>query len=299
MPTITGIEKVYFAKLLKDLADAISYAPPKYYKGIQEYDMKPKQNTEKQYSENKLSDQATAFDSADVDILISALESAQKSELLGQTIAAEGGVFAALEDQAPFVALLYKATIRGGYRYGVLYKGMFTLPDETIKGQEGKIEFQSPKISATFQPLDYVITKANGEKVHLWEWHVDTTDPNCPADIDDTWFTAVRFPTVDVTAPTATVTPADEATGVTAGANIVWTFDKALDSETVTKSNFMLLSGGMQIDGALSVDATGKIVTFDPTAALTSGTYVAVVTANVRSAAGVALKNSIISNFTV
>lgn len=300
MPTVTGIEKLYWAKLLADSLSAINYQTPLYLPGIKEFDMKPKTNTEKQYAENKLWDQASALDSVDVDITLASVENSMRALMLGQSVAAEGGVYAAQEDEAPYGALLYKATLRnGGYRYGVLYKGAFTLPDDSIKGQEGKPQFIEPKMSATFQPTVYQITGSDGKKKSLWEWHVDTTDPNCPEGIADTWFTAVRFPTVDSTAPTVTVTPADEAASVAASSNIVWTFDKAIDTSTVTKDNFMLLSGGTAIGGTLNVDATGKIVTLDPTDNLETGAYVAVCTANVKSATGIPLANSSISNFTV
>ena len=299
MPTVTGIEKLYWAKLISDSISAIHYQAPLYLPGVKEFDMKPKTNTEKQYGENKLWDQATALDSVDVDITLTSVENNMRALMLGQSIAAEGGVYAAQEDEAPYGALLYKATIKGGYRYGVLYKGAFTLPDDSIKGQEGKPQFIAPKMSATYQPTVYQITGPDGKKKSLWEWHVDTTDPNCPADIGDTWFTAVHFPTVDNAAPTVTVSPADEATGVAADSNIVWTFDKAIDTLSMTKENFMLLSGGNAVEGALSIDDTGKVVTFDPAASLASGTYIAVCTANIRSATGTPLKNSSIINFTV
>jgi len=183
---VTGIEKLYVALQSKDDDTGLTYAAPEYFEGVKELGIKPKQNTEKLYAENKLWDQATTLDSIDVTIALTDLTSAQRATVLGQTIAAEGGVYASDTDEAPYVALLYKATIRGGYRYGVLYKGAFTLPEDTAKGQEGKVEFQTPSIAATFQP-----TINNG----MWEYHVNTTDPNCPADIDSTWFTAVVIPT--------------------------------------------------------------------------------------------------------
>ena len=186
MPTVTGIEKLYWAKLLADSLTAVNYQTPLYLPGVKEFDMKPKTNTEKQYAENKLWDQATALDSVDVDITLAAVENSMRALMLGQSVAAEGGIYAAQEDEAPYGAILYKATLRnGGYRYGVLYKGAFTLPDDSIKGQEGKPQFIEPKMSATFQPTVYQITGADGKKKSLWEWHVDTTDPNCPTDIGD------------------------------------------------------------------------------------------------------------------
>lgn len=183
---LTGIEKLYVSTNTKDDASGLTYGIPEYYEGVKEINIKPKQNTEKLYAENKLWDQATTFDSADVEINLTDLSSAQRAKILGQTLAAEGGVYASDTDAAPYVAVLYKANIRGGFRYGVIYKGAFGLPDEDIKGQEGKVAFQTPKITATFQP-----TIHNG----MWEYHVDTTDSNCPADIDSTWFTEVTIPT--------------------------------------------------------------------------------------------------------
>lgn len=300
MATVTGIEKLYWAKLLTDSVSAIKYLTPVYLPGVKEFDMKPKANTEKQYAENKLWDQASALDSVDVDITLASIENDKRALMLGQSIAAEGGVYAAQEDEAPYGALLYKATIRGGgYRYGVLYKGAFTLPDDSIKGQEGKPQFIEPKMSATFQPTVYQVAGQEGKKKSPWEWHVDTTDPNCPADIGDTWFTAVHFPTVDKSAPTAVTSPEDGATGVAAESSVVWTFDKAIDGLSVTPENFMLLSGGSAVEGTLSADDTGKVVTFTPHAALPSGTYTAVCTANVKSASGIPLKDSKITSFTV
>lgn len=299
MPTVTGIEKLFVAKNISDTVAAINYDTPKYYEGIQEFGIKPKQNTEKQYAENKLRDQASALDSVDVDLTIASLTSAQKAEILGQTVAAEGGVYASQEDEAPYVAILYKATIRGGFRYGVLYKGMFTLPEDALKGQEGKIAFQSPKISAVYQPTIYQITGQDGKKKSLWEWHVDTTDPNCPDDIDDAWFTSVKFPTADTVAPTATTVPITAATGVLGTASVVFTFSKAVLGETITDGNIFLLKSGVPVAAVLTVDATSKIVTLTPATSMATGSYTAVCSKNVKSAAGVPLAASVITNFTV
>ncbi len=188
MPII-GVEKLYVSLQTKDdnTITGLTYDTPEYFQGVQEIDIKPKQNTEKLYAENKLWDQATTLDSVDVTINLTDLTSTQRAKILGQTIANEGGVFASDTDLAPYVALLYKANLSGGgYRYGILYKGQFTLPQDTAKGQEGKVVYQSPSIGATFQPTIY-----NG----MWEYHVDTTDSDCPINIDTTWFAAVTIPT--------------------------------------------------------------------------------------------------------
>jgi phi13 family phage major tail protein len=287
--SIVGIEKCYIAVQTADTDSDLTYGTPAHYEGIQEIGMKPKQNTATQYAENKVWDQATAFDSCDVTVKLADLSSAQRAVVLGQTIAANGGIYATDADVAPYVALLYKATIRGGWRYGILYKGVFTLPDDSAKGQEGKIEFQSPSIAALFQA-----TRMNG----MWEYHVETTDPNCPVDIDSTWFNSVTIPDADITPPTVITTPAENATGVAVVAPMVWTFDEEIDPSKATRDNFFLVqaSSGALIAGALTLDGTGKIVTITPSVSLTALTnYIAIAT-NVTDLAGNQMATSV-TNF--
>lgn len=290
---IVGVEKLYIALQITDTAASLAYGTPAYYEGIKEIAIKPKAETAILYAENDIWDQETLFESADVDIVIADLTSAQKATLLGQTTATDGGVYASKTDEPPYVAILYKANLsRGGYRYGVLYKGKFKLSEDSMKGQEGKKEFQVPKISALFQSNKY-----NG----IWEYHVDTTDPNCPEDIDDTWFTAVTIPDADTTAPTVSVSPADTDINVAVDANVVWTFNEAINSDKVVSANFFIMnaSDGSLVSGALSIDAAKKVVTFNPTESLgTSTAYIAICTSNVTDAAGNELAANSITNFT-
>lgn len=298
MALVVGVEKLYVALLTTDAEGGLVYGTPKYYTDIQKVSMKQNSNKDPLYTEGRLKRNEVTFTSIDLGITIASLTSAQQAELLGRTIAAAGGVYSGQEDEAPFVAVLYKAPIVGGYRYGVLYKGQFSPYDEELAQKEGKTTYAVPVLAATFQSTDYVAS--NGR--HLIEWHVDTTDPNCPEDIDENWFASVAIPDADSTAPTVTVSPADAATGVAATANIVWTFDEAIDDSTVTAANFMLLnaSTGDVVAGALSIDSTGKIVTLDPTASMTSGAaMIAIATTNVCDLAGNKLAAASVSNFTV
>lgn len=299
---VCGIEKAYIALLTSDTTGGLIYGTPAYYQNVQELDIKPKTNTDKAYAENRLVDQAAQFDSADVTMNLYDLISAQRAEILGQAIASAGGTVASSGDEAPFVAILYKSPLRkGAYRYGVLYKGQFQPDDMTMKGVEGKPDLsQVPKLIGTFQPTDYQFT--DGTKVkHPWEYHVDTTDPNCPADIDDTWFDAVTVPGADITPPTVITTPLDAATSVAVTANMIWTFDEAIASACMTAANFFIMKAadGTLVAGALTIDGTGKIVTLDPTASLTAATpYIAICTTNVTDLAGNHLANTSITNFT-
>lgn len=184
---ITGLEKLYYSKITKDDNTGLTYGTPIYLAGVKEIKVTPKVSTEKLYAENKLWDQATTLEDVEVTINLADLTNEQSADLLGQTLAEEGGVFASDDDLAPYIALLYIANKRNGkLRYGIIYKGKMELPDDSAKGQEGKTEFQTPEMKATFQSTIY-----NG----MWKYQVDSDDANCPSDISTTFFNSVIVPT--------------------------------------------------------------------------------------------------------
>lgn len=213
---ITGIKKIYVAQMTADdPIGGIAYNAPVQLNLVQEIGLKIKINPAILYAENNVADINVAFQEADIDIVLANLTSAQQALLFGQTTAASGGVYSQITDQPPYFALLYKATLPGGYfRYGCFYKGMFLPPDIDMKTQEGKINYAPPKTTGTF-----IATQYNG----LWEWHLDTSDPNGSSMTDATWFASVTFPTGDITAPTiSSTTPASNATNVAIGTTYHW-----------------------------------------------------------------------------
>lgn len=289
---LVGLEKLYYALITSDTSSELAFNTPVYLAGVKELGISPKQNTEKLFAENKLWDQDTVLEEVEVTINIADLTNTQLVALLGHTLASEGGAYAKSSDEAPYVALLYKANKSNGEsRYGVLYKGKFTLPEDSAKGQEGKVEYQTPSIKATFQPL---------QNNSMWKYQVDTDDPNCPVDIDTTWFTAVTVPGSDTVAPTVTTVPLDGAVGVAVDADVVFTFSKAILASTMTAGNiFLMKADGTAVAASLSLGTNNTVVTLNPTEDLTAGDYVAVCTTNVKSTAGVPLAANCIVNFTV
>jgi len=299
----TGITKCYIAKQVLDIVGSINYDTPKYYQNIQELDIKPKQNTDNAYAENRMIDQETLFDSAAITANWYDLTVQQRAEILGQNLSAEGGTYAALGDIAPYVAVLYKSPLTGGQgnRYGVIYKGQFTLPDDTMKGLEGKPDLgQTPKLTGNFQSTNYVVKVAdpnsgNMIEKHIWEYHIDTTE-----DLDSEWFANVYIPGADIIAPTVTTLPLDAAIGVLTSANLTFTFNKAMSLNTINDSNILLMKAdGTPIETVLSLDSTGKIATLNPTSDLATGSYIAICTKNVKSIFGIAVASATIVNFTV
>lgn len=153
MPVV-GIEKLYVAKVLTDGTEPPTFDTPKYLAGIKEVGIKPKTDAGEFYAENILWLSETTLASIDVEIDITDLTDADEALLLGHKIATEGGIIKSSSDIAPDVALLIKANKGNGKaRYVILYKGKFSTGDEDYKGKEGKSNFQSKKLKATFSPL--------------------------------------------------------------------------------------------------------------------------------------------------
>ncbi|NRT32649.1 phi13 family phage major tail protein [Clostridium beijerinckii] len=193
---IIGLEKLYYAKITKDDSTGLTFDTPIYLPGVKEIKIAPKSNTEKLYAENKVWEQATTLEDIEVTVNVADLTNAQSADLLGQTVATNGGTFASSDDIAPYIALLYVANKSNGKkRYGILYKGVMNLPDDSAKGMEGKTDFQTPEMKATFQPL-----QNNG----MWKYTVDEDDSDAPTDLETKFFAGVIVPTKKVA---TTVTP--------------------------------------------------------------------------------------------
>lgn len=300
---LMGIDKLYVAKCLTDTAAGMTFTVPQYYKDVQEIDIKPKVNSASAYAENRKIDQATLFDSADISISRYAMSNTERAFLLGQAKASTGGTVSSDADVAPYIAILYKAPIKVdnslGFRYGVIYKTMFNPPDETYKGLEGKPDLsQVAKIDGSAQPTEWSFIDADGSEKHPWEYHVDTTDPDCPADIDSTWFNSVAIPSITAVSALALSNslPANNATGVAATVKPALTFNNAIaDFSSIV---FMNVTSGVLVANTMALDSTGKVLTITPTSNLTSADVYNIILTGVKDAYGQVLSQQIIK-FTV
>ena len=295
---IMGIEKLYVSKQLTDVSAGMTFTVPQYFKNVQELDIKPKTNSAKAYAENRLVDQATLFDSADLSVSRYSMTSAERSFLLGQSLASTGGSISSDADIAPYVTLLYKAPIKvdgvKGYRYGVIYKAMFTPPDENMKGLEGKPDLsQVPKIAGAAQPTEWSFLDGTNT-THPWEYHVDTTDPSCPANIDSTWFLSVAIPSIGALAALAlsSSVPANNATAVVLTTKPVLTFNNSIAD--ISGIAFVNITDGLLVSYTGTLDITGKILTITPSANLITAKVYNIILSGVTDAYGQILAAQII-----
>ena len=153
---------------------------------------------------------------------------------------------------------------------------------------------KSDKSDPNTSELDFTASARPGD------YKVKTkTTTTTPANIYDNWYNSVYD---KATTPlTVTVLPLDAATGVLASANVTWTFDKTINDFDVNANNFYVIDSptGTEVAGALTLDETKKIVTFNPTSNLAAATsYIATITKGVKATDGSALANKSIVNFT-
>jgi phi13 family phage major tail protein len=184
-----NIDRLFLAIITKDEAGSggLVFEKPEYIPGIREFNAKIKASTEKLYAEGKVWDQDTSLEDIEIDFDLADFTNAQQAKYLGHHIAAEGGVYSLDDDIAPYIAVLYEATKSGGKKaYRVYYKGKLQEPDDSVKQKEGKTDFQTNKVTATFQPL-----KSNG----MWRYAIDEDDPDAPDNLENAFFNKVIVPT--------------------------------------------------------------------------------------------------------
>lgn len=179
---IVDLKKLYIAEVKEDGLTTV-FGEPKYYEGVKELGIKPKINSDEFYAEGILWLSETTLANIDVEIDIVDLTEEEEAFLLGHKISTEGGIIRSANDKAPEVALLYKSMKGNGKaRYGIMYKGTFSIGDENYKGKEGKANFQSKKLKATFAPL---------HSNEMWSYKVDEENGMT----DEKFFKSVIIPT--------------------------------------------------------------------------------------------------------
>ncbi|NFG97925.1 phage tail protein [Clostridium sporogenes] len=182
---IVDLKKLYVAEVKEDGLTTV-FGEPRYFEGIKELGLKPKVNSDDFYAEGILWLSDTTLANIDVEIDITDLKKEEEAFLLGHKLATEGGIIRSANDKAPEVALLYKAIKGNGKaRYGIMYKGTFSIGDESYKGKEGKSNYQTKKLKGIFAPL-----RSN----EMWNYKVDEEDGMT----DEKFFKEVIIPTEQV-----------------------------------------------------------------------------------------------------
>jgi len=243
-----GLKNIYTAKVLTDPVDGTTtYDAPRKLERAIKASIKPKVSTAKLYSEDALEDIMNAFDSADVSIELNQLSLGSRAYLLGSKVI-KGQLVDNKNDIPPTVAFGFQSRkVNGKYRYVWLYKGSFSLGDDTYETEADKKKDQTASLSATFYARE-----SDGN----WRTIADNDEVNIDLAKIAAWFTAVALPPVGAIVTTLSVV-AGMASVVT---GIVGTVVTVAAVKTVAQ-----LKSALQVDGGkgtLEVYSTSGMTAF-------------------------------------
>lgn len=287
MSAIINVKNLVYAKIINETLN--TYGTPKVISPMMSVKVDTKTSNEILYGDGVPQETATTVGETTIEAGVNEFPQDVHADLLGHTHDPLTGVMSEKDtDEAPYVALGFQLVKSNGSSVYFWYlKGKFEEPAVDAKQKEDKVSYSTPTLKGTF------VNRQDGFKRYKLDEDAGTA---IPAD----FLGSVYSPTLDLVAPTLTSVPADAATAVVGTANLVLTFNKAIQPSTVTASNiFVMKSDGTAVPATLSINALNTIVTIDPAATLSTGSYDLVVTTNVKNLAGVPLAANYVANFTV
>lgn len=267
-----GLDNLYVAEVTVDSVAIYTADTPEYFAPAAEASQEPTVNEETQYADDAAYDVVTINAETKVTLTVTNLSAEMLAKIQGFVFdAATGQVWEDAESVPPYMALSFRSLkSSGAYRYYQFLKGKFSMPKNEHATKGDSPEFKTTELVytaiATVHLFD--LGSVNRRVKRIWG-DEDTLNFN-----GATWFSQVNTPvatTPSVLALSSSV-PTDAATGISVSANQTLTFNNALIDASVNGVVLFLPSTGAVIAGAVTLDATKKIVTINPTASLSAST---------------------------
>jgi phi13 family phage major tail protein len=287
-----GVDNLYYAKITND--DEIGYtaAAPIYLAPVAEIAGEPEINNKTTYYDNKAANNYVTEGKTELTITVSNVPAKEIATLLGKKYdAASGRVYDSGEANPPEVAIGFRFNMgKNGYRYYWFLKGTFSGGAEEAATKSNDVDERTYELTYTAVTTTHQ-WDIDGQMQSLKRVFADTAD----AAFDPTgWFAQVQTPDM-IGAPAALTlvssVPTDGATAVNTTAPITLTFSNPIESEAITLIN---ATTGDIVAVTKSLDATKKILTIAPTAALAATTQFIVSIAGVKDVYGQMLAATVI-----
>jgi phi13 family phage major tail protein len=288
MAAIINAKNVVYAKMVDETAK--TYDTPVSISPLMTIKADTATSNDTLYGDGSPQESTTTTGSTTIEMKINDLPATVHSVLLGHALDATTGVMTEDEDdKAPYVALGWELEKGDGTSVFFWYlKGKFEEPAVDASQKEDKVTYSTPTLKGTF------VYRSDGIKRYKMDEDAGTAVPS-------NFLSAVYSPTLDLVAPTVTTVPADAADNVVGTANLTLTFNKAIQANTATDDNIILIKAdGTAVASVITIDAANEVVTISPTAPLTAAAeYILIVTTGIKSAAGVAMAADTVVNFTI
>lgn len=180
---LVGLDNIYVAPLTKDDNTGVTYGTPVRLANAMDAKITPSQDQQNIFADDSVAEIITVFSSVDLEFSLAELTNTNYKLLLGKSTNSQGVVMDSANDTAPYFAFGFRAKkSNGAYRHIWLYKGKFSLIEESFATQSDKADSINQGIKGTF------VKRINDGK---WRARVDTDDSGVNAAVIPGWFTTV------------------------------------------------------------------------------------------------------------
>ncbi|MCI6360552.1 MAG: phage tail protein [Eubacterium coprostanoligenes] len=191
MATI-GLDQLYYSKITEGANGDETYANPVSLAKAISADIAVELNEASLFADDAEAESIKAFKSGKLTLGVDDIGVTAAQDLTGASVDDNGVLVASTEDQAPYVAIGFRAMkANGKYRYFWLYRVKFAVPSTSLATKGDSIAFQTPTIEGTIMRRN----KVDGNGKHPWKTEVTEGATGVTDATITSWFSKVYEPT--------------------------------------------------------------------------------------------------------
>ena len=268
-----GLDSVYVAEVTADALGGYVAGTPEYFAPAIEATIEPTVSVETQYADDAAYDTMVAEAETKLTLNVTNIPVELLAKITGKVFDTVSGRMFDNNATPPYMALGFRSLkSNGSYRYYWFLKGRFDVPKEAAATKADAPDPKPQEITYTainsIYPFDLGDINATVKRVMGDE---DTTNFSATG-----WFTQVQTPAAVAASALSlsSSTPADGASGVVITSNLVLTFNNALPAGSIANV-VVVKADGTAVASVVTLDATAKILTINPSASLdAASTYI-------------------------
>lgn len=190
MATI-GLDQLYYSKITEGANGDETFATPVQLAKAISAGITVDVNEATLFADDAEAESVKAFKSGKLTLGVDDIGVTAAQDLTGAAIDDNGVLVASTEDQAPYVAIGFRALkANGKYRYFWLYRVKFAVPSTNLATKGDSVAFQTPTIEGTIMRRN----KVDGNGRHPWKTEVTEGATGVTEATINSWFTKVYEP---------------------------------------------------------------------------------------------------------
>lgn len=172
-----GIDSVYYAKVLTDTKEGITFDEPKYLCPVAELTRETDSSTEAHYYDNKALISLSSEGADTVTLTTSVIPLDILSDILGRYFDKELGAMSENSGNAPDIAILYRSKGTDGYyRYVTRYKCKASIPNDTVATENEGTDANGQELTLTGVNTTFDFTKGGSAKALVIDTRIGNAD---------------------------------------------------------------------------------------------------------------------------